>query len=720
MTRSASLLLVLTGLVLLSAIIAAGCTGSVVTPATGDIKKFSSTDEIRDYIRNNTALAGADDYEYATSGVWAQDAAMPVPVGTSAPRAALAESVVAKGVSQSTGSVGSADHSTTNVQVTGVDEPDFVKNDGRYIYVITGQTLAIVDAYPATSASVISRTEIEDTPRDIFIDGNRLVLFVTGTEDTDTSVSGNNGITAKRIAMEYYPYRSSLPVTHAVFYDISDRAHPEVLKDYTIDGDYIDARLIGSNMYLVTREQVYTYDMDRITVPAVREGTKTVIAPDVYYFDNPERQYAFTTISSFDTSSAKEKEAKTYLVGSSNLLYVSENAMYITYQKYHNIYRTMQAEPMLAIDDVQSSGAGISSPGIAAPVLWENFNKMSETEKQAYIADMKNKQQESIRNKESDQTTTAIHKIAISNGAITYIARGDVPGILESQFSMDEYRNNLRIATTSSVYTTKGSYEYNNVYVLDSGMKTIGSLTHIAEQEKIYSTRFIGDRLYMVTFRRVDPFFVIDLSSPTSPKILGKLKIPGYSDYLHPYDATHIIGIGKETGTNDWGGVSTRGLKLALFDVSDVANPKQIDKVEIGDSGTDSAALSDHKAFLFDKEKNLLVIPVRVVKNQAPVTDTKNANTPDIWYGAYVFGVTPGTGFTLRGTVEHGTGSDQYYWYGSSQNEVKRSLYIGDVLYTLSSKKILANSLADINTTITTINLPGADNVLYPVMRGVE
>ena len=719
MTRSASLLL-LTGLVLLAAIIVAGCAGSVVTPATGDIKKFSSTDEIREYIKNNTALADENGYGYEES--WAATDAV------IAPRAAVAESAVAKGVnSLSAGSAGSTDHSTTNVQVAGVDEPDFVKNDGKYIYVISGQTLTIVDAYPAASASVISKTEIADTPKDIFIDGNRLVLFTTGTDETDTSSSADSAVPASQLkAMPYY-YRSTLPVTHAVFYDISDRAHPKVLKDYTIDGDYIDARLIGSNLYLVTREQVYTYDMDRITVPAVHEGTKTVIAPDVYYFDNPERQYAFTTVSSFDTSSAKEKEAKTYLVGTGNLMYVSENAMYITYQKYHNVYRTMRAEPMIApaepIGILKESGAGSGSGGAAAgsaavssPVLWEDFNKMSETEKQAFIADMKNKEQESIRNKEIDQTTTAIHKIAINNGAITYIARGDVPGILESQFSMDEYKNNLRVATTSSVYSTRGSYEYNNVFVLDSGMKTIGSLTHIAEQEKIYSTRFIGDRLYMVTFKRVDPFFVIDLSTPTSPKILGRLKIPGYSDYLHPYDATHIIGIGKETGTNDWGGVSTKGLKLALFDVSDVANPKQIDKVEIGDSGTDSAALSDHKAFLFDREKNLLVIPARVVKNQAAVADTKGVSQPNIWYGAYVFGVTPETGFTLRGTVEHGTGSDRYYWYGSSNAEVKRSLYIGDVLYTLSSKKILANSLSNINTTITTINLPGGSDVLYPPM----
>jgi inhibitor of cysteine peptidase len=712
MSRSTLPLLAL-ALLIVAAIIAGGCVGSAVAPAAGDIKKFSSTDEIREYLKNSTALAGAEDYAYTNGWATTDRAIMPVP----APQVATAESSMAKGVTSLF--TGSADHSSTNVQVAGVDEPDFVKNDGRYIYVITGQTLAIVDASPATSASVVSKTDIGDTPKELFIDGNRLVLFVTGTEESDTSSSANGAVSGVQMREMPYYYRNSLPVTHAVFYDISDRAHPKVLKDYTIDGDYIDARLIGSTMYLVTREQVYTYDMDRITVPSVREGTKTVMAPDVYYFDNPERQYAFTTVSSFDTQGALEKEAKTYLVGSGDLLYVSENAMYITYQKYHNVYRRMQPEPL--IDVAILSGSGASSSGASTPVFSEDFNKMSETDKMAVIADMKNTEQEKIRKKEIDQTTTAIHKIAISNGAITYMARGDVPGILESQFSMDEHNNNLRVATTSSVYTTRGQYEYNNVFVLDSGMKTIGSLTHIAEQEKIYSTRFIGDRLYMVTFKRIDPFFVIDLSSPTEPKILGKLKIPGYSDYLHPYDATHIIGIGKETGTNDWGGVSTKGLKLALFDVSHVEHPTQIDKVEIGDSGTDSAALSDHKAFLFDKTKNLLVIPARVVKTGAGVYDKVGFSHQNIWYGAYVFGVTPETGFTLRGTVQHGTDNSSYYWYGSSQNEVKRSLYIGDTLYTLSSAKILANPLDQINKTVATINLPdGGGDVLYPEMRGME
>ncbi|HII98636.1 MAG TPA: hypothetical protein HA272_05120, partial [Methanoregula sp.] len=580
--------------------------------------------------------------------------------------------------------------------------------------VISGDTLTIVDAYPASGAAIVSKTTIDDSPKDIFVSGNRLVLFTTGSPSRD---SGDEPVSASLVkSMPYYGGYS--PATHAVFYDISDRKSPKVVKDYEIDGDYLDARLIGSNLYLVTREQVYNYRDEEIRVPCVRENAKCIVTPDVYYFDNPERSYAFTTVTSFDTTSADEKDAKTYLVGNGNIMYVSEDAMYISYQKYHNIWRRGMAEPAIAVDDRAPMS---SSSGATSSVLWEDFNRMNEAEKQRVIADMKAQEEEKLLKKEIDQSTTTIHKIAINHGAITYIARGEVPGYLKNQFAMDEYNNNLRVATTSNVYTTRGSYEYNNVFVLDSGMKTIGELTHIAEQETIYSTRFMGDRLYMVTFKRIDPFFVIDLATPTNPKILGKLKIPGYSDYLHPYEKDYIIGVGKETGTNEWGGVSTQGIKLALFDVRDVENPRQVGKVEIGDAGSDSAVLSDHKAFLFDKSKNLLVIPVRVVRQDTTGMEKIGSTRPQVWYGAYVFGVDPSSGFILKGTVEHGTQGESYYWYGNSKNEVKRSLYIGTTLYTLSTAKILANPLDDISRTVATITLDSRDDVLYPdVMRAME
>ena len=234
-----------------------------------------------------------------------------------------------------------------------------------------------------------------------------------------------------------------------------------------------------------------------------------------------------------------EKDAQTYLLGSGNTLYVSQDAMYVSYQRYHPVIYTMHGgvvppQPVAvgmgvagrdfnAVDLPVSSASGVSSSKIAVPpaVLPSDFNTLTESERQSILDGLRNAEQEAIRRQEADQTTTVVHKIGINNGAITYIAKGEVPGTLDNQFSMDEYNNNLRLATTSSVYTKSGQYTYNNVYVLDGKMATIGSLTHIAEQETIYSTRFIGDRLYMVTFKRIDPFFVIDLSTPEARRSSG-------------------------------------------------------------------------------------------------------------------------------------------------------------------------------------------------------
>lgn len=701
------IILFVTAMLLLIALLAAGCVSTpVFTPAaTTDLKKFNSTEEVEQYVKDALAEDQASHYGgYTTNGI-----GLSVPI---AARDMSQESTAKSGDGIPAPSAvslqlpaGPGDYSQTNVQVAGVDEPDIVKNDARYIYIISGNTLAIIDAYPAENAKVVSKTEIADTPKDIFVTGDRLVLFTTAWDDgTDLVTPAVKSGEMAKIAP--VPRRYGTQVTHAILYDIADRANPKVLRDYSIEGDYIDARLIGQTVYMITREQIYPY-YDHIVVPVLREGTRTAIKPDVWYFDNHESQYTFTTITSLDTGSGNEKAAETYLLGTGNTVYVSENAIYVSYQRYHPvIYR--KDGPVL----VGSSGSGVS---VASPVS-RDFNTLPAEERQSLISDLRSGEEDALKRQEVDQTTTAIHKIAIGDGAIRYVAMGEVPGALHNQFSMDEYGGNLRTATTSSVYTRSGQYTYNNVFVLNGQMDTIGSLTHIAEQETIYSTRFVGDRLYMVTFRRIDPFFVIDLSSPENPKILGKLKIPGYSDYLHPYDASHIIGIGKETSSNEWGGVSTSGVKLALFDVSDVENPKQLDKVQIGDAGSDSAALYDHHAFLFNRNKDILVIPIRAVSASPVVKGEYSGKRPDVWYGAYVFGLTPQTGFTLKGTVQHGSGDSGYYYYGSSNAEVKRSLYIGNVLYTISPKQVRANSLADINTTIATVPLPGVGDILYPVM----
>ena len=264
---------------------------------------------------------------------------------------------------------------------------------------------------------------------------------------------------------------------------------------------------------------------------------------------------------------------------------------------------------------------------------------------------------------------------------------------------MDEYQDHFRIATTTGhvARSLNQATSQNHVYVLDMDLNIVGSLEDLAPGEKIYSSRFMGERCYLVTFKKVDPLFVIDLQNPYNPKVLGFLKVTGYSDYLHPYDENHIIGVGKETVEANGGDFAWyQGVKISLFDVSNVSNPVEIAKYEIGDRGTSSPVLRDHRAFLFDRSRNLLVFPVMV----AEIDETKypggvppNTHGDPVWQGAYVFNISLEEGFVLKGGVTH-LEDDTDLW--ASNYWVKRSLYINNALYTISDKKIKINSLENL------------------------
>ena len=292
---------------------------------------------------------------------------------------------------------------------------------------------------------------------------------------------------------------------------------------------------------------------------------------------------------------------------------------------------------------------------------------------------------------------TAIHKIRIHDGAITYTATGNVTGYVLNQFSMDEYEEYFRIATSVQRGTSQTS-----LYVLDENLAVVGTIEGIAPGETLHSARFMGDKAYLVTFKKVDPLFVIDLTDPTDPQILGKLKIPGYSDYLHPFDESHLIGIGKETVEEEAGDFTWswyQGVKISLFDVSDVTKPTELAKTEIGDRGTDSPVLYDHKALLFSRDRELLVMPIllaEVDESQYPGGVPPSTHGNFVWQGAYVLDVSLERGITIRGTITHmGDNSDllKSGYYFASVYAVKRALYIDDVLYTISDNKIEMHDL---------------------------
>ncbi len=511
------------------------------------------------------------------------------------------------------------DYSTTNVQVAGVDEADVVKTDGTYIYLSKGDTVYIVLAYPAEEARLLTKIKFDVEVSDLFVAGDKLVVFTRGYGRVYTMSKGG-------FAPTYM-----MDTTAVYFYDISDRVNPVRERTYEAEGAYVATRLIGDYVYVISQKGAWVY-RGVLELPAYSENGKICQVPvtNIYYYNGTDPSYAYTTVASINAQDPGSPVAsKTFLLGSSGTVFCSAEYLYLTTGGY---------------------------------------------------------------------SSTGVHKIRLENGAIEGVADGSVPGWILNQYSMDESGGYFRIATTTG-QAWGVSTSRNNVYVLDPDMKVVGTLEDLAPGEQIYSARFMGDRLYLVTFKKVDPLFVIDLSEPTAPRVLGKLKIPGYSNYLHPYDETHVIGLGKEAVDSEGGSFAWyQGVKLSLFDVSNVSAPVEVAKLEIGDRGTDSPALYDFKAFLFSRERNLLVIPILEAQVSGSYGVEPNAYGDFVYQGAYVFQIDT-EGIALRGRITHLQGDELLksgYWF-DSESSVYRSLYIGENLYTISGAMVKINSLGDLS-----------------------
>lgn len=665
------------------------------------IKKFESAEELKTFLEENANGARYGGYATLGRGVAMEEKTAPM-----APNAGIGLDNVSAPEGQ-----GSIDYSRTNIQVEGVDEADIIKTDGKYVYAVSNNNLFIIEAYPAENANILSKIEFKSRPEDIFINGDYLIIFGQDQELYNTEL--------------YKGLKRRSNFTFLKVFDIKNRKNPQEIRDLDFEGSYFNSRMIGDYVYFVTNYNSYYYIEDT-PVPMIIEDGKNVVnkcagdkcaMPPVYYFDIPYDNYNFTTVSAINVKDANEKVAsESYLLSSNQNMYVSQNNIYITYTKYISEYQLMMevmkevVYPRLSSKDqekiakIEQTENYILSPQEKmekiSRILEYYSNSLTEEERSNLEKEAKEKLKQKYEDISQELEKTVIHKIAVDKGRLEYKTFGEVTGQVLNQFSMDESGGYFRIATTKNTTWSQfaegnESQSYSNLYVLDENLKVIGLLEKLAEGERIYSVRFMQSRAYLVTFKQTDPLFVIDLKDPANPKVLGKLKVPGFSNYLHPYNDTTLIGIGKETEESEWGGVITGGIKLSLFDVSDVANPKEIDKYELGDRGSDSIALQDHKAFLFSREKNLLVIPVSIMESS-----DKRGYGQFTFGGAVVFKVDK-NGFELTGKIDHSDGGSQgegEYWGGYSyyDNTVKRSLYIGDILYTFSSKYLKMNKLSDL------------------------
>ena len=562
--------------------------------------------------------------------------------------------------------------SETNVQVQGVDESDIIKvAKNGYIYQIYNGKIRVIKGYPVvemTQRADISLPQDNFSPSGLYVENGKLIVM----GQTWQYLNSPEPRPMEKIAIMppidygYCWWGCGYSQTRALVYDVSSPENPQLVRDVSIDGDYVDSRRIGDNLYFVTRSYpryyLYGYD-DNLgakeiqpadMLPAITEtkqGKTTTrlmsISQISYLPEFVEPDYVIVTGLNLANDN-KSVTTKAYL-GAGEMVYSSVNNLYLSASKY-------------------------------------NFGG-------DYYYD------ESVKN---NVTTTQIFKFGIGNGSITFNAAGEVEGTVLNQFSMDENGDYFRIATTTHNWYDGADQSTNSLFVLNKDMQTVGKLENLAKGERIYSTRFMGNRAYIVTFKQVDPLFAIDLTEPTNPFVAGELKIPGYSEYLHPYDENHLIGIGHEATSYDYGygDVSIAlGLKMALFDVTDMKNPRELYNVKIGDKGTSSPLTYNHKALYWDAEKHLFGFPVDYyeVSSGGKPTDYGVGK----WQGAYIYEVTPERGFvekaklsqlpiTANMTINYGDYSPYTYY----NYFVDRILRVENSLFTLSNNQLNAYDLS--------------------------
>ncbi len=605
-----------------------GCAELLGLESSENLPKFKDFEELVAYMQQTS-----QGYGYDRGGVATPDMAL-------AEESASSDS--SKNSAQAPGS-----HGETNVQVEGVDEADVIKNDGRYIYFIAGNSLVIVDALDPANMTVAGKILLENNSSfaEMFITGNKLTA-VGYTYDEMPVMESSAPEGREMMPGRYIPVKN---YTFAKVYDITDKTNPTLTRDYMIEGYMLSSRMTGGKLYLVTNKWSYFYGMDDTAkaedilpykYDSIKDSGTTMIDPsDVAYLPNPVDN-SFMNISVMDIDSNKAVEFETVMGGGSTI-FMSTEALYIVKPVYYFFPMVLEM-----VKDSEESGTAVSAEAT-----------------------------------EPQEPKTQIFKYELTANSVKYAGTGEVRGDVLNQFSMDEYNGFFRIATT--LWTENGTM--NNVYILDKNMNNTGSVENLAPGERIYSVRFSGNSGYVVTFRNMDPLFVLDLSNPANPMVTGELKIPGFSNYLHPVADNYLIGVGVDTrevytkdenGNEIVTGFETGGLKLSLFDVSDPYNPKEVDTLVIGKQGSYSEAQYNHKAFTWWPEKQVAMFSAQI--NTAEKYGDWNSWTE----GAVMVEVSNGR-LSLKGILP--SSDSGVYW---SYYTPTRITYINDIVYYLQMGKL--------------------------------
>jgi len=601
---------------------------------------FAAVEKVAPQIVRSNPAAGGGVYN-ASNGAVLESAVAGAPMMLAAPKAAAAPAApepVADSVYE------------TNTQVKGVDESDIVKTDGRYIYHYHfdledgGAEVSILGASNLSLLSTIRLPDYSDA--EMYISDNRLVIVqqVDGKTAKDLSKKLQTPISehlsdrleTEVIVPDYYePDRLYISdFVEAIVFDISDHKEPKELHRLRQEGSYVSSRLSDNTLYLVSNKYA--------------NGGGSAM-PIIRYIPSAGRNDDVMPLEAANILLPPYIEKPNFAVVSSLNI---------------NSGRSDTKAVLGMVDNIMMSK---NSLFLTATVYGEQRNYYNRS--------------------------TGISRFDVTDGGLKYLASGKVEGYIDGQFSLDEYDGMLRIATTSY---NENRDTVNNLFVLDQKLEPIGEVTGLAESERIYSVRFMGDTAYVVTFRETDPLFVIDLSDPTKPVVKGELKIPGFSEYLHPIDENTLIGLGVNTYLNHNGGVIEDGLKLSLFDVSDPTDPRETASYLIGNSGSSSEALNNHKAFMYYPEKKLIGFPATIYTSYGATSTRPRGNERKLSFSGYIVTEVSEGGFNVVGSIpDSGAESINGFMRNDLDQAIERGIYIGNTLYTFAQSKIMAFSIDD-------------------------
>ena len=505
------------------------------------------------------------------------------------------------------GGAGGPDFSGTNVQVIGVDEPDIVKTDGRRIITVRNGTLTVIDitgAEPTVTGRVLLG---ERWGGELLLHGDR-VLVINNHYGTIQPLAADARIGG---------YSRDIVIIDEILLDGTPRRG----RSLHTEGRYVSSRSIDGTARVVIvsypselgfvyprnpkGEPLATYANRKVVAESVledwlpdyrvvsSEGTVTeegqILACDRVYVPSQFSGFGSLAVLTFDLN-------ESLTLGDGASTFAAGETIYASHQNLYVATNTWLPQPFFDNDD--------------------------------WLRDIDNR------------FRTSIHKFSLPpGGPAVYEASGSVKGHLLNQFSLHEHDGHLFVAVTNGSPWSANRQSESLIFALEQNgevLAVVGSVGDMGRGERIYSVRYIGDRAYVVTFRQVDPLYVVDLADPTQPAVLGELKIPGYSAYLHPVGDGLLVGIGADADEDG----RIQGFKASLFDVSDPAKPAEIDTWTLADA--QSSVEWDHRAFLWWAPENLMVVPVSSWRNEVPS-------------GAAVFEVTAEAGLDYQGLISHST-----------------------------------------------------------------